>query len=52
MTRALPALLVAAALLAGCRDTAPAAGTPAPGSLSVTTGGYVGMAGGVVSQSR
>ena len=50
MMRALPALLVAAALLAGCRDIVPAAG--APGSLSVTTGGYVGMAGGVVSQSR
>ena len=40
------------ALLAGCRDTVPSAGSPAPGSLSVTAGGYVGMAGGVVSQSR
>ena len=52
MMRALPALLLAVTLLAGCRDTVPAAGSPAPGSLSVTTGGYVGMAGGVVSQSR
>ncbi|MBR0651561.1 hypothetical protein GXW78_17960 [Roseomonas terrae] len=51
MIRVLPAILVAAVLLAGCRDTAPA-DTLRPGSLTVGTGGYVGMSGGFVSQSR
>lgn len=43
------ALLVAAALLAGCGETTPSANRPA--GLTIGVGGSVGMTG-VVSQSR
>ncbi len=52
IARALPALLIAAALLTGCRDAAPAPDAARPGSLSVSLGGSVGMAGGAASQTR
>jgi len=52
MRPALAALLLATTLVAGCRDTAPAPDAARPGSLSVSVGGSVGMAGAAVSQSR
>ncbi|MBW6399828.1 hypothetical protein KPL78_18360 [Roseomonas sp. HJA6] len=52
MKLAVAGLLLAAALIAGCRDTAPAPDATRPGSLSVSVGGSVGMAGAAISQSR
>jgi predicted small secreted protein len=47
-----PALLLAAALLAGCATANPPGEAARPAGLSVSVGGSVGMAGAVVSQSR
>jgi hypothetical protein len=50
MTR--PLVIAAALLAAACAGTTPAADSPRPGSLSLSVGGSVGTAAGVVSQSR
>ena len=44
--------LLAAALVAGCGDAAPASSTAAARPLSLTVGGSANMAGAVVSQPR